>query len=192
MDDIFIRGFLDKVLSGNTEESVESIISMTKLLNREHLDNSNSFFFLKVIDLNLIEASDIIFSNRNPETFFSPIIPFYELLNSCMMMLTGHRPSNFYLKNILSCFGILQMTYKNPKYGFNVFRLSINDLQHIGKYLILNDKRLNDIIIDVLSDIWKLNSVNFRDISVKAKEITDCFFDNNKKLSDVIPEVILV
>jgi hypothetical protein len=192
LDEYLIDGFLEKIFSGNTDESVESIIAITRLLSKEHLDRSNAYLFLKIIDLNINDASDVIFSNRSPETFFSSIIPFYELVNSCLLMMIRRRPAEFYFKNILSCFGILQMTYKNPKYGFNIYKLSITEIQHIGKYLILDDARLNDIIIDVLTDIWRQNGDRYKDVSIKAKDITDCFFDDKKRLSDVIPDVILM
>jgi hypothetical protein len=182
---------LEKIFAANTDESKEAVVAVSRLLAREHLDESNAYLYLKIMRLNLGEASDAVFANRNPETFFSVLVPFNGLIGSCLEILTSCRPKELYFKNLLACSGIMQMTYKNPRYGFNVYRLSVNDIQHFGKYLSLRDDKLNDIIVDVLSDIWRINSGKYKDESLKAKEIVDCFFDRTKRLSEVIPEVIL-
>ena len=190
MDKDFYNSFFEKIFSGKTDGSKDAVMSVARMLSTEHLDESNAYLYLKIIKFNSSEASDIIFSKRMPDSFFSVIEPFHDLVAACMDILVSYRPDELLIKNTYACMGVLQMTYKNARYGFKVYRFSVSDIQHIGKYFVLDDRKLNDIILDILNDIWSHNHDIFKDASLKAREIADVFLDGKKKLSDAIPDVI--
>jgi hypothetical protein len=187
-----ISDLADRIFAANTEESKQAVIAISRLLSKEHISDSNACIYLKILNLNLEEVSEAIFSNRTPELLFSSVTPSRELVVSCLSILIGKRPKELNSKNILACLGVLQNTYKNPKYGFNVYQLSISDIQNTGKYLIIDDSKINVMIIELFNDIYRLYYPKYKDSVIKAREIIDCYFDKTKQLSDVIPGVLLV
>lgn len=181
---------LNSILSSNTEESREAVIAYTRFLITERLSSSNASIYLKILQKNIKESADIIFKNRTPELLFSSIKITRELITSGIRILSDYKAKELYMPILLSLLSILKKGYHNPSVGLSVYKLSVSDLHHIGKYLISNEPRISDMIQDILEALACTGED--KTLSICAKGILNSILDNSKKLSDVIPGVLLV
>jgi hypothetical protein len=107
-------------------------------------------------------------------------------------MMTKWHKGGIYSKNLSVILGALQSVYNTPKDGFRIYALSIADLNALGKHLNKEtgqDYPLNRVVLEILSHLTKLegktNSPE-EEVAIHATAIQNAFFDNLKKLEDVI------
>ena len=189
---MYTTAFIEDILSSNSQQSKEALISITKYLMTYHLDVSNCGLFQRILHKNIKEAADIIFRRRTPETFFSTLQPNRELITNAINTLVSYKTKELYPKIILTCLGVLENAYKQSKPGFKIYPLKTSDLQHIGKYLTLNDETISKMIIDILHDIWQSRDNKDKEVAVIAEKIIDIYQDNKKNLINIIPENLLI
>jgi hypothetical protein len=183
------KDYINKILSDTSEGNKENIIGLTKFIRTFPLNDETSHLFQKIIDSNIKEAAEIVFKNRNPETYFSTLRTSRELISNAMTTLVKYSYKTLNELSALSCLGILQNNYQNGKDGLKIYPLNSSDIQHIGKFLMKDDTKIIKIIIDLLDSIWRSDT---HDISVLSKNIINSFYDNKKNLTDFIPENLLV
>jgi hypothetical protein len=186
-----LNDMLESIFNNKSPEQKEAVISFARYLTTYSLDDSNYTIFLKILNLNYEEASSIIFKGREPETFFSIISPSRELITAALNILTSYKPQKLSLENIRACLGIIYTVYKQPASGFSYYNLSISDIQHIGKYLILKNIKIENLVIPILESISSIPQKGNIDVSSFSRKVIDHFYDNKKKLEDIIPSVIL-
>ena len=153
------------------------------------MNYETSHLYQKIIDTNIKEAVEVIFKNRNPETFFSILKPNRELISNAINTLVKYSYKNLNDLSLLACFGILQNNYQNAKEGLNIYPLTSSEIQHFGKYLMTDDAGITKIVIDLLDSIWRSD---FKNISILSKNIINSFYDNKKNINDFIPDNLLV
>lgn len=181
---------LNSILSSNTEESRGAVIAYARFLITERLSSSNAAIYLKILQKNIKEAANIIFENRTPELLFSNVKITRELIVSGIRILSEYKAKELYMPILLSLLGIFKNGYHNPSVGLSVYKLSVSDLHHIGKYLILNESRISEMIQDILEAL--ANTGEDKTLSGCARGILNSILDNSKNLNDVIPGVLLV
>lgn len=191
-NNLFSKDFIEEIFSSNTNEAKSSIVTLSRFLIKEPLKEENAYLFFKIINKNIKEASDIIFSYKSPETFFSTLEPNKFLIKSAIDILVFHKPKELYEKNIICLLAVLHNAYKNGREGLKIYSLSISDIDHIAKYLILKVVSISDMILDVLDSIWQSDDKNHKDLIVAAKNIVDAYFDNKKDISKVLPNNLLL
>jgi len=184
------KNFFTTILSDTSVENRENIISAARYLSTYPLNADTLTYYLKIIDSNIEDALSAVFKNRNPETFFSILKPNYELISSILGTLTKYKIKTISLKSLYAALGIILMSYKNPKAGLKIYKISFSDIHHIAKYLLTEDEKAVNLIIEILESIWNNDMKN--EISVLSKNIINCFYDNKKKLSEHIPEKLLI
>jgi hypothetical protein len=108
-------------------------------------------------------------------------------------------PKQIYSKVLLALLGIIECGYHKPDDGYNICPLSITDLNNIGKFLDPSKDQLHEnnlTLLDVLDKITGLGeyrgSLIKNVLSKHAFNIRIAFFDNTKKLTDIIPQVLLI
>jgi hypothetical protein len=182
--------FIEKILNDTSIANRESFVSITKYISTYHLTGENAYLFLKIISGNIPEALDALFKNKNPESFFSTLGVNRKIILGALDILVKHKPKELEEKALLASLGILQTAYKNGREGFSIYKLSFSDIHHTAKHLVKNNKRCNDMIIDILESIWNYDNKN--EVGVLAINILNTFYDKKKKLSDFIPETLLL
>ena len=142
---------------------------------------------------------DSLIGEREPKLLFSTIRPNKYLIKRAFTMLTLWHPKEIYPKVLLALSGIIESAYHNADDGYKIHKLKIADLYNIGKYLDQKEDQLeenNRAILDILDRITKIGefgfNINKNIISKQAFNIRMAYFDNTKKLTDVIPHVLLI
>lgn len=189
---MFDSNFIERILSSKSEENRDAVITISRFLIKESLTIDNAYYFFKILNLNIQEASDEIFKHKSPENFFTALKPFKELIQFSLKNLIEYKPKELYYKNILASFGVLQNAYKNADNGFKIYALTVSDIQHIGKYLILDNEKTSSIILELLDCIWRADTNKYKETTILAKEIVDAYYDNKKRILDVIPHNLLI
>ncbi|MBU2512484.1 hypothetical protein KJ966_14205 [bacterium] len=197
---------LQRILACATPDAVEACIAYARFLNLTGITNENYPLFIKVLKVGNHWVIDALIGDRDPFLFLSSIQPNYEILNVFFKLLTERHPGELYAKSLSVILGVLQTTYNVPEDGFKIYRISISDLNALGKHLdeeVGQEDSLNRVILDILDKIsmlqGQLGSVGLEgehrdkeELSIHAKEIMNFFFDDTKRLNQVIPQVLLI
>lgn len=202
-DSIIFKRNKDLIINGifglQTEIQVETGICFANYLNYSGINNNNYPLFLKIIETNNKWIIDALIANRDARLLFSVIKPNKYLIKKALKLLTFWHPGQIYSKTLLSLLGIIECSYHNPDDGYKIYRLSINDLNNIGKFL--NEKKdqfqlENSLILEVLDRITKIGEYrrNLKKslLSKHAFNIRLSYFDNRKNLLNIIPQVLLI
>ncbi len=197
---------LQQILACSTPHAVESCIAYSRFLSLTGITNENYPLFVKVLEVGNHWVIDALIGERDPFLFLSSIQPNYEILNVFFKLLAERHPGELYAKSLSVILGVLQTTYNVPEDGFKIYRLSISDLNSLGKHLdeeVGQEDSLNRVILDILDKVsmlkGRLGSEGLEgvdrdkeELAIHAKEIMNFFFDDTKRLNQVIPQVLLI
>lgn len=197
---------LQRILRCGSPDAVEACITYARFLSLTGITNENYPLFIKVLEVGNHWVVDGLIGERDPFLFLSSIQPNYNILESCFKLLTHKHPGELYPKSLSVILGVLQATYNVPEDGYNIYRLSIYDLNTLGKHLneeIGQEDSLNRVILDILHRIAKLKGMlgaeglegedrDKEELAVHANEIMSHFYDDTKRLYQVIPQVLLI
>jgi hypothetical protein len=190
---------LQQIMACRTPESVEASTSYARFLRLSGLDTENYPLFLKMLEIENHWVLDALLGNSDPFLLLSTIPPNGYLISKCFMLLTRWRPGGIYPKTLAIVLGVLQNAYSSPRDGYKISRLSIADIDNLGKHLEKDkgqkDER-NRCILDILDRVGSLEGLRLDDmmeqVARQAIKIRGNFFDNTKMLEDCIPQVLLV
>jgi len=197
---------LQEILHCNSQAAVEACITYARFLNLTGLSNENYPLFITVLEVGNHWVIDALIGDRDPFLFLSSIQPNTNILASCMKILTEKHPGELYPKSLSVILGVFQATYNVPEDGYNMNPLNVYDLNTLGKHLneeIGQEDSLNRVILDILfkiSQLWP----NFKDhavspedmekekLAIHANDIMSHFYDDTKRLVQVVPAVLLI
>ena len=194
-----ILSLFDNIVLCNTQKAVDSAVTVARYINSIGLNNDNYVLYFVLLETNNSYVIDSLIGDKNPFLLFSPIRPNWYMLRETFRILSQFKKDELNKKCLLALLGIIQNTYKEPKFGYSVYQLSVSDVYNIGKYL--NKKKdqseeLNLLILDILFDIYLMGiesaSREQKQVALKANWIRMAFFDIRKRMSDVIPDVLLI
>ncbi|MCG8334108.1 MAG: hypothetical protein MJE63_06295 [Proteobacteria bacterium] len=197
---------LQQILACGTSDAVEACIAYSRFLSLTGITNENYPLFIKVLEVGNHWVIDALIGERDPFLFLSSIQPNYEILKVFFKLLAARHPGELYAKSLSVILGVLQTTYNVPEDGFKIYRLTISDLNSLGKHLdeeVGQEDSLNRVILDILFRIsmlqGRLGSEGLEgedrdkeELAIHAKEIMNFFFDDTKQLRQVIPQVLLI
>ncbi len=197
---------LQRILACATPHAVEACIAYSRFLSLTGITNENYPLFVKVLEVGNHWVIDALIGERDPFLFLSSIQPNYEILNVFFKLLAERHPGELYAKSLSVILGVLQTTYNVPEDGFKIYRLTISDLNSLGKHLdeeVGQEDSLNRVILDILDKIsmlqGRLGSEGLEgedrdkeELAIHSKEIMNFFFDDTKRLNQVIPQVLLI
>lgn len=202
-DDIMIieNYILNGILGCRTTEAVEACITYARFLNKTGLTNENYPLFVKVMEVGNHWVIDALIGERDPFLFLSSIQPNNKILQACFCLLAERHPGGIYAKTLSVILGVLQAAYNVPDDGYQIYPLTISDVNALGKHLDEEsgqEDSLNRCILDILEKISHLEGIasdevrDMEELAIHANEIRSFFFDDTKRISEVIPPVILV
>jgi hypothetical protein len=190
---------LQQVMAARTGEAVESAVAYARFLRLSGLDTDNYPLFLKMLEIENHWVLDALIGNSDPFLLLSTIPPNKYLVSKCFILLTRWRPGGIYPKTLAIVLGVLQNAYSSPRDGYKIYKLSVADIDNLGKHLEKDkgqkDER-NRCILDILDRIGSLEGLRWdpsmEQVARQAHKIRGNFFDNTKQLEDCIPQVLLV
>jgi len=189
----------DALFACTTRPQVECAVAFARYLSFTGLNNDNYWIFLRLVMTNNPWVVDELLHDRVPRLLFSTIRPDTELIDAAFEMLFSRHPDEIYEKSLESVLGIIQNAYFDPDDGYRIRRLTIMDINALGKYLIKDkaqDFPINKMLLDILDRITHVGDYyGEQDKSVISKHafnVRYAYFDHTRDLVDAIPEPLLV
>ena len=192
------NSLMQAIFNCRSTEAVEAAITYAKFLSSVGISPENYPVFLKILEIENHWVIDALIGERDPFLMLSSVQPNTYIVNRIFAMMTKWHKGGIYSANISVILGVLQSVYGSPKDGFRIYPLSIADLNALGKHLNKEtgqDDPLNRVILEIVGNLSRLEGKNNSDeeeVAIYASAIQNAFFDNRKKLEDVIPPVLLV
>lgn len=190
---------LQQVMSTRTPQAVESAVAYARFLRLSGLDPENYPLFLKILEIENHWVLDALLGDDDPFLLLSTIPPNRYIASKVLQLLTRWRPGGIYPKTLAIALGVLQITYSSPRDGYNIYPLSVADVDNLGKHLDKDkpqSESRNRCILDILDRISSLEGLRWGEsmeqVARQALQIRSYFFDNSKILEDCIPQVLLV
>jgi len=190
---------LQQIFSARTPEATEAAISYSRFLRLAGLDTENYRLFLKMLEIENHYVLDELIGDGDPFLLLSTIPPNRYLTQKSFQLLTRWRPGGIYPKTLAIVLGVLQNVYSSPKDGYNIYPLSVADVDNLGKHLEKSkgqSEARNRCVLDILDRIGSLEGLYLDDsieqVARQALKVRSNFFDNTKLLEDCIPQVLLV
>jgi len=201
-EEFLVKGNLSLISSAlfscQSAEQLDFSISFAKYLNKVGLTRTNFPLFLRLLATNNPWVVDALVGRRVSHLLFASIPPTEYSIKKAFVILSFFHPDVIYAKTLESALGIVETAYYDPDDGYEIYPLRLADLNTIGKYLD-KKKEQDDVnntlilnILDRMSAIGNYNKIPPKTIlSRHAFDIRFAYFDNEKKLEDVIPQVLL-
>ena len=189
---------LQGIFQCRTTEAVEAAISYSSFLSTVGITPENCPLFLKILEIENHWVIDALIGDRDPFLLLSSVQPNAFIVNRIFGMMTKWHKGGIYSKNLSVILGVLQSVYSSPKEGYRIYALTIANLNAMGKHLDKEksqDDPLNRIILEILDKISELegsSNSDMEEVAIHAGNIRNAFFDNQRKMEDVIPPVLLV
>jgi len=189
---------INNIFACRTPDAVEAALTYTRFLRISGLTNENYPLFLKLLEMDNHYVIDFLIGDSDPFLLLTPILPTKHLISTCYRLLTNWHPGGIYPKTLSIVLGALQVAYSYAKDGYIIHKLSVNDINNLGKHLN-KDKGQNDpvnrAILDILDRISRLEGQGDEEMELIARQcnlIRTHFFDKRRKMEDAIPQVLLV
>jgi len=182
-----------------TAPQVECAVAFARYLSFSGLTSDNYWLFLRLIMTNNPWVIDALLGPRVPRLLFSTIRPDEELIDAAFELLFSRHPEELCPKALECVLGIIQNAYFDPDDGYRIHRLSIMDVNALGKFLIKDqpqDHPVNKLILEILDRIAHVGEYyGEQDKNVLSKHafnVRYAYFDNTRELLDAIPEPLLI
>lgn len=182
-----------------TGPQVECAVAFARYLSFAGLTNDNYWLFLRLIMTNNPWVIDELLGTRVPRLLFSTIRPEAELIDAAFEMLFSRHPEEIYSKALECVLGIIQNAYFDPDDGFRIRRLSIMDINALGKFLIKGESQdhpVNKLLLEILDRMAHVGlyygEQDKNVLSKHAFNVRYAYFDHTRALIDAIPEPLLV
>ena len=189
---------LQGIFGCRSTEAVEASITYARHLSSVGITPENYPVFLKMLEVANHWVIDALIGERDPFLLLSPVQPNRFIVDRCLAMMTRWHKGGLDPKNLSVIMGVLQSVYSSPRDGYRIYPLTIADMNAIGKHLDKGkgqDDPLNRAILEVLEKIANLEDsgdAQMEEVAIHASAIRNAFFDDRKRMDDVIPPVLLV
>ncbi|MBN1649311.1 MAG: hypothetical protein JW874_14835 [Spirochaetales bacterium] len=187
------------IMGSTSPAEVESATFFARYLSRTGINPANYWLFLRILESNNKYIVDALVGPRDPRLLFTIIKPSHQFLNRAFQLITQWHPGQIYDKVLLAVLGIIETCYHHAHDGYKIYPIDISEINHIGKYIDAEKDqydKLNEAVLDVLYWISGLGIYEYdHEKSMLAKHahnIRMAYFDNTKRLVDIIPHVLLV
>jgi hypothetical protein len=177
---------------------VEAAITYASFLSTVGITPDNYPVYLRMLEIENHWVIDSLIGERDPFLLLSAVQPNDYIVGRILAMMTRWHKGGIYHKNLSVILGVLQSVYSSPRDGYRIYPLSIQDTNALGKHLDKErgqDDPLNRAILEVLEKISELedsSNPEMEEVAIHAAAIRNAFFDDRKKMEDVIPPVLLV
>ena len=189
---------LQGLFACRSTEAVEASVTYAQFLSSVGISPENYPVFLRMLEIENHWVIDALIGERDPFLLLSGVQPNKFIVGRILAMMTRWHRGGIYSKNLSVILGVLQSVYSSPRDGYRIYPLTIADANAIGKHLDKEkgqDEPLNRAILEVLDKIAALEeagNAEMEDVAIHGASIRNAFFDDRKRMEDVIPPVLLV
>jgi hypothetical protein len=191
---------VSRFMNCDTTQAVEASAEFARYLSDQGLDSDNYPLFLEILRNENSYVTQALIGTNKAFNLFTRVQPNPYIIRFCFQILRAYKPGGVNDLTLELIFGILYRAYHSAKEGNQLHRLSIEDVNAVGKFLDKDKPQtdhINRFILDILADISEYRSINNEDPAIDknashATAIRNAFFDRKLSMSSVIPPEILV
>jgi len=194
--------FLKEIISCKDKLGVSAAVRYAAFMAKKVTLNSDNYpVFFELIETGNQWVINTLLGDQVPESYFKPVQLNSFMIGECLRMLTFWQPGGVYPKGLQIIFGILKLAYDNPVEGYRMYKISIPEINNLGKHLDKEkDQRdsVNRVILSILDKIASLiepgkevKDKETLDVATQANNIRGKFLDLEKTLDEAIPELLL-
>ena len=193
--------YLARALEVDGPQAVQAASSYASVLNEIGVNAENYPLFLEVLNTNNKWVIDSLVEGKDLNNFFQPVIPTYYIVNQIFELFAHKLKHELNKKTLQILLGYLRIIYRDPHRGYEIYPLSIPDVNHMAKNLDENkgeDDPINGLILELLRYISEMNELSqFKelgervDIATQAGKIRTCYFDTKRALRNALSDVLL-
>ena len=122
LQDRAILSIFRNILRCDTKVNVDSAVMIARYIQSEGINNSNYVLYFLLLETNNSYVIDSLIGQRNEFMLFSSIKPNWFILKRTFEILYRFNNRELNKRSLLSLLGIIQNTYKESKYGFNIYK----------------------------------------------------------------------
>ena len=193
--------YLERALRVDSPQAVQAALTYASYLNEIGINAENYPLFLEVMHTNNKWVIDALTEGADLDTFLDPVIPTYHIVGQIFRLFTGLKRGQLNRKVIQIFLGYLKKVYREPHSGYEVYTLSIPDLNNMSKNLNedqSDEDPVNSLILDILRNINEMNELSAyknlgerAEIASQAGKIRSNFFDTKRQLKYALSAVLL-
>lgn len=182
-----------------TQVQVECSVAFARYLNYAGLNSDNYWLFMRLVMTNNQWVIDELLHGRDPRLLFSTIRPDEDLIEAAFQALFSRHPDEIYSPALEAMLGVIQNAYFDPDDGYRIRKLSIMDINTLGKFLLKAEGQehpVNRLVLDILDRLAHVGGYygepDKNVLSKHAFNVRYAYFDRTRNLIDAIPEPLLV
>jgi hypothetical protein len=202
IDELALR-YIKDIIESKDGYSVFAAVALAHyLVKKIGLNPDNYPIFFRLIEAGNPWVIDALVEDRDPDKFMGSIQFNTFMLKECFRMLTKWKPGEVYPKALVIIYGLLTICYDMPVEGYRIYPLTVSDVNNLGKHLDKSKDQmdpLNRVVLSVLDKIASLIEPQkemppeaVKDVALQANNIRGKFLDMTKKLSESIPDILLI
>jgi len=180
-------------------QAVEASVEFARYLSDHGLDSDNYPLFLEILRNENTYVVQALIGKEKAFDLFTRVQPNPYIVRFCFEILRTYKPGGVNDLTLELIFGILYRAYHSAKEGNQLHRLSIEDVNAVGKFLDKDKPQtdpINRFILDILADISEYRSINNEDPALDknashATAIRNAFFDRKRTMTSAIPTEVL-
>ena len=182
-----------------TQAQVECSVAFARYLSYAGLSSDNYWLFMRLVMTNNPWVIDELLHDREPRLLFSTIRPDADLIEAAFQALFSRHPEEIYAPALEAMLGVIQNAYFDPDDGYRIRKLSIMDINTLGKFLLkgeTQDHPVNRLVLEILDKLAQVGvyygEPDKNVLSKHAFNVRYAYFDRTRNLVDAIPEPLLV
>lgn len=182
-----------------TQAQVECSVAFARYLSLAGLNSENYWLFLRLVMTNNPWVIDELLHDREPRLLFSTIRPDAELIEAAFQTLFSRHPEELYSRALEALLGIIQNAYFDADDGYRIRKLSIMDINALGKFLLKDQAQehpQNRLLLEILDRLTRLGEYygepDKNVLSKHAFNVRFAYFDRTREMVDAIPEPLLI
>ncbi|HTP60094.1 MAG TPA: hypothetical protein VMM82_14315, partial [Spirochaetia bacterium] len=163
------------------------------------ITSDNYPLYISMLASNNRYAIDALLEGHQPEHYLDCVVPNPYMVKAVFETFMTLKSNEIYERSLLVFLGFLSKVYFAAEEGYQMFPVTPEHVNALGKFLDKShdqDWPLNRGILDVLAAIADLDKpheqdVRKRDVASQAGRVRSDYFDNARRMSQSITEVIL-
>ena len=201
--DNLIMEHLFMMFKCTTKDAVNVTVNYAKFMATINVTPDNYPVFFRLLQSGNHWVIDALLNKKEPEDLFTVVQPTNTyILTECIKILNNGKPGGIYPNLLRIILQLIKLCFEDPNLGYNLYPLSTNEINSIGKHLNeeeSHDSPVNGKILHLLDRIASLNTPGLlpprtkeiESIATQANSIRGKFLDPLKNLSEAIPRELL-
>ena len=188
----------DDVFECKTRAETNLLVALAEYLREIDANSENIGLYMRLLQTNREEVVNALVKSKNESSIFSKVELNSEHTRIALRILASIFPEEIYEPVLNSLLSIFETLYYSPVYGFNVYPLTIMDINQIAKYLTRDsdqDAPVSRSLLKFLENIHQCvelgSNKEFHAVQVHAGRISLAYLDKSKHIEDIIPHALI-